>query len=91
MTEFAKHCLENHSSEIIKMFDANTANYWMDENEDTIGRVYNLNSKDACLGTTGQYYCGANIEVCNIDGCCNGSCGPNDGCNCRACMVLDIT
>lgn len=42
----------------------------------------------AKLGETGKYYCGGRLDfVCN---CCNGSCGPDNGCNCSGCMELDI-
>lgn len=41
----------------------------------------------ACLGSTSKYYCGKDIGFkC---GCCNG-CGPTDGDNCVACMILDV-
>jgi len=39
-------------------------------------------------GITGKFYCsGALGGRCN---CCNGYCGPTDGCNCLACMREDI-
>ncbi|XP_033111225.1 E3 ubiquitin-protein ligase HERC2-like [Anneissia japonica] len=37
-------------------------------------------------GETGKYYCGLRILTCS---CCNGSCGPNNGCNCVPCQKLD--
>ena len=40
------------------------------------------------LGSTGKYYCGQALDVrCT---CCNGLCGPTNGCNCSSCMELDI-
>ena len=37
-------------------------------------------------GLTGKYYCGRKILSCS---CCNGHCGPNNGCNCLSCQKLD--
>ncbi len=42
----------------------------------------------ARIGETGKYYCGKPMESkCE---CCDGNCGPNNGCNCGACMKLDV-
>ena len=38
------------------------------------------------LGDTGKYYCGMKLLSCN---CCDGHCGPNNGCNCGPCAQLD--
>ncbi|XP_021378315.1 E3 ubiquitin-protein ligase HERC2-like isoform X2 [Mizuhopecten yessoensis] len=37
-------------------------------------------------GETGKYYCGMWGLTCR---CCNGHCGPNNGCNCTPCQQLD--
>lgn len=37
-------------------------------------------------GESGHYYCGRNILTCS---CCDGNCGPNNGCNCQSCQKLD--
>ena len=37
-------------------------------------------------GETGKFYCGRRILKCT---CCNGHCGPNNGCNCEPCQKLD--
>lgn len=37
-------------------------------------------------GDTGKYYCGMKLLSCN---CCDGHCGPNNGCNCGPCAQLD--
>ncbi|KAK3100706.1 hypothetical protein FSP39_024049, partial [Pinctada imbricata] len=37
-------------------------------------------------GETGKYYCGMRVLSC---GCCDGHCGPNNGCNCPPCQKLD--
>ncbi|KAK7097783.1 E3 ubiquitin-protein ligase HERC2-like isoform X3 [Littorina saxatilis] len=40
----------------------------------------------ASKGSTGQYYCNMKVLTCQ---CCDGSCGPNNGCNCPPCQQLD--
>lgn len=42
----------------------------------------------AKLGSTGKYYCANALDVRCM--CCNGYCGPSNGCNCSHCMLLDI-
>ena len=49
--------------------------------------VYNLDNVAAKRGTTGKFYCGRKLVKCF---CCNGYCGPTNGCNCSACRWLDI-
>ena len=39
------------------------------------------------IGTTGKYYCGQRLLDCR---CCDGQCGPTNGCNCADCMQLDV-
>ena len=56
-------------------------------------KLYNIRSDfsehSLCsiLGETGKYYCGRRLISCQ---CCDGVCGPNDGCNCTSCSQLDI-
>ena len=40
-----------------------------------------------CSPDNGKFYCGERVLECN---CCDGVCGPNGGCNCADCMVLDM-
>lgn len=37
-------------------------------------------------GETGKYYCGMKVLTCS---CCDGHCGPDNGCNCLPCQKLD--
>lgn len=37
-------------------------------------------------GETGKYYCGMKVLSCS---CCDGHCGPNNGCSCLHCQKLD--
>jgi hypothetical protein len=44
----------------------------------------NSNNRLARIGETGKYYCGGKVgKKCK---CCDGNCGPTNGCNCTACM-----
>jgi hypothetical protein len=59
--------------------------------ETTISIDAKTNSKGyvARIGETGKYYCGKDLDRVDCR-CCNGSCGPTNGCNCSACMQLDL-
>ena len=59
------------------------------QNMDRIATARNDNGHTARLGRTGKYYCGKRLDVAYCR-CCNGYCGPNAGCNCSACMKLDV-
>ncbi|CAF3927391.1 unnamed protein product [Rotaria sp. Silwood1] len=54
-------------------------------------RVDNVNKygRAATIGLSGKYYCGGYLDYMHCR-CCDGRCGPNNGCNCSACMELDI-
>lgn len=41
------------------------------------------------LGSTGKYYCGKRLDGAKC-GCCDGGCGPTNGCNCSPCMKVDV-
>jgi hypothetical protein len=81
---FLKHVAEQHSKEVIAYFS--TPQQEMPKSapiRDCIGKIGN-----ARIGASGKYYCGQRLNVnCS---CCNGLCGPGDGCNCQSCMLLDI-
>ena len=56
--------------------------------EDPVARKQNSSGRWARLGETGKYYCVGSLETpCD---CCDGDCGPGNGCNCRSCMELDV-
>eukprot|EP01102_Stenamoeba_stenopodia_P009917 TRINITY_DN2947_c0_g1_i1.p1 TRINITY_DN2947_c0_g1~~TRINITY_DN2947_c0_g1_i1.p1 ORF type:complete len:275 (+),score=28.26 TRINITY_DN2947_c0_g1_i1:375-1199(+) len=49
--------------------------------------VINGDGIPARKGTSGKFYCGRRgVLTCY---CCNGTCGPTNGCNCHSCRVLD--
>ena len=40
------------------------------------------------ISTNGKYYCGGSLGTyCS---CCDGNCGPDNGCNCLSCMRMDV-
>jgi hypothetical protein len=59
------------------------------ENDLDVNDVITNNlGKVAKKGISKKYYCGGSLfSDCE---CCDGHCGKNDGCNCWACMILDI-
>ncbi|CAG5129600.1 unnamed protein product, partial [Candidula unifasciata] len=52
--------------------------------EDTT--IYNSAGALAKKGDTGKFYCGMKVLSC---ACCDGHCGPTNGCNCPGCQQLD--
>lgn len=48
----------------------------------------NRNGDRVWVGSTGKYYCGRRVLNCR---CCDGHCGPTNGCNCPDCMQLDVS
>lgn len=57
--------------------------------DDVIGDRENSKGFVAKIGSSGKYYCGQALDVVECK-CCNGECGPESGCNCSACMKLDL-
>lgn len=55
---------------------------------DIIERTSNHLGNHARIGATGKYYC--NKEQSPPCDCCDSKCGPHTGCNCAACMRLDV-
>jgi len=95
-----KHINETHMKDMILFFDCNLSSpkpttQEKDKNNNIANefpllKTYmNTKGKLSRLGLTGKYYCGGkteNPELCD----CDGNCGPENGCNCTACMELDI-
>ena len=59
-----------------------------DDEIDPILTRINSRGYTARLGKTGKYYC--THELRSKCFCCNGHCGPTNGCNCYSCMELDV-
>ncbi|XP_013391120.1 E3 ubiquitin-protein ligase SINA-like 4 [Lingula anatina] len=87
---FVAHLSETHTSALIdqaeKLFETPGQNI---ESLDRVARTTNSNGDAARLGETGKYYCSQPLNgSCS---CCNGFCGPTNGCNCTPCMKLDVS
>ena len=81
---FMRHVTEQHSKEVIAYFSAQESRPQPYQPvRDCIERKGN-----ARIGANGKYYCGQRLN--GSCGCCNGYCGPSDGCNCQSCMQLDV-
>ncbi|XP_059157195.1 E3 ubiquitin-protein ligase HERC2-like isoform X2 [Physella acuta] len=48
--------------------------------------IFNSAGALAKKGETGKFYCGMKVLSCS---CCDGHCGPKNGCNCPPCQQLD--
>lgn len=96
--EFIKHILSLHETSILEnmcktsiskkaskgKFDSPLAKMRL-----LVG-VMNSQNNLARPGSTGKFYCGKKLDKMKCK-CCNGNCGPTNGCNCSMCMQLDIT
>jgi hypothetical protein len=89
---FLEHLATIHMEVLLKKMDV----LFLEEKEakvairerSIIGAQIGSNGREARLGETGKYYCGGRLEEhCS---CCDGSCGPGNGCNCMSCMKLDV-
>ncbi|UJR38104.1 hypothetical protein I4U23_030784 [Adineta vaga] len=56
---------------------------------DRIEGTRNTFGRYARLGSNGKFYCGGALDGARCS-CCNGYCGVTNGCNCSACMLLDV-
>lgn len=57
--------------------------------DDRIEETRNIFGRGARLGSTGKFYCTGRLDGFRCS-CCNGQCGPTNGCNCSGCMLLDV-
>ncbi|XP_055344526.1 uncharacterized protein LOC129592499 [Paramacrobiotus metropolitanus] len=86
---FIDHIAGSHSDQLLK----NAVALFMrspveGEDGDRIRIRDNPDGNVARQGASGKYYCGKALNGnCR---CCDGFCGPDNGCNCQACMKLDI-
>lgn len=90
LNKFEDHIFTEHLKEALYRFDADSMKKerqsWV-QKSDRIAKAGNAHGDFARVGESGKFYCGNSIEACNK--CCDGHCGPNNGCNCRACMFID--
>lgn len=93
--EFFAHLIQNHKKEVLLSFDKDAkAKLQSSVNTSSVLKAkenqlpLEAQAQKARIGSSGKYYCGGRLETnCS---CCNGHCGPDNGCNCRLCMALDI-
>lgn len=90
--ELAEHVLGAHPEELMKLISAQEVDInpirEVIGDRNIIATKKNHIGRDARIGESGKYYCGGNL---NFDcSCCNGHCGPTNGCNCIWCMKLDL-
>jgi hypothetical protein len=57
--------------------------------DDRLETARNKFNRKARLGSSGKFYCGGELDGARCF-CCNGRCGPSNGCNCSGCMLLDV-
>ena len=57
--------------------------------DDRLERTRNKFNRYARLGSSGKFYCGGRLDGPRCV-CCDGGCGPSNGCNCSGCMLLDV-
>ncbi len=104
--DFLAHIFSQHDGVVLDRFDrskykpqepvaeaaapaVNLANeYKFKKGLNLCAGVMNSAGHLARLGSTGKFYCGEHVD--GKCGCCDGTCGPTNGCNCVACMRLDI-
>ncbi|CAF0926062.1 unnamed protein product [Rotaria sordida] len=58
--------------------------------DDRLERTLNSQGQYAHLGSTGKFYCGSTLDGPQCS-CCNGICGPTNGCNCSALVFTDLS
>ncbi len=81
-TLLAEKAVEERKEKLFKL----SFEYSMDF--DRINPKINEDNRTARIGYSGKYYCGGPLGVQCL--CCGNECGPTNGCNCAACMKLDI-
>lgn len=95
--EFLEHIRLDHAQDLLSAFAKDLPSNEIKESKsvnDLIAFKKNRAGREAKLGESGKYYCRGRLNgPCHNNGwsgCCDGYCGPTNGCNCRACMELDI-
>lgn len=74
-----------HADAIVK----NSHMILIQPDNDLIGIKINAAGRKSRIGITGKYYCNGALGEFKCT-CCDGTCGPKNGCNCKHCMALDI-
>jgi hypothetical protein len=88
--DFIQHITSQHQHILAKYFDKKAKTEVTEKYPklDIFSAKINSAGNSAYRGDTGRFFCGKKSDVrCNG---CDGNCGPNNGCNCSACLRLDI-
>ena len=90
---YLEHLFKEHDNIIVEnarfCFNMEGATTTSQQQTDVIAIMRNSAGRDSRLGETGKYYCTGRLGKYDCS-CCDGSCGPSNGCNCQPCMKLDI-
>ncbi|XP_047126381.1 E3 ubiquitin-protein ligase NRDP1 [Hydra vulgaris] len=88
------HLLTSHSDSVIKILEehySTSSSNEISNSKSFISTKINSKGRQARLGATGKYYCSGKLDLASKCQCCDGNCGPDNGCNCTSCMALDIS
>eukprot|EP00794_Sanderia_malayensis_P009744 gene9744-10740_t len=94
-SDFVAHLAADHKANLVKNAEKifqqqQDINMQQQPNKRGLfGIKKNGNGRICRLGETGKYYCGGSLGDAGCP-CCCGSCGPTNGCNCSACMKMDV-
>lgn len=86
--KFLSHLFENHKDIVLKNYNRLFSIQPQAVFEDPVITKQNASGRTARLGSSSKYYCGGSLNQRCV--CCNGYCGPTNGCNCVDCMKLDV-
>jgi len=91
--DFAMHLAMQHEDNLLQhaddIFRPSSGPASISKYDDRIGTKRNERGAACRLGSTGKFYCGQGLDAVRCS-CCDGHCGPTNGCNCSFCMKLDI-
>ena len=96
--DLMNHLVSCHGDCLMKILDeyyskssSNKEDKELNYTNDFIATKVNSTGRQARLGATGKYYCSGKLDLSPKCICCDGACGPTNGCNCSSCMALDIS
>lgn len=83
--EFKDHIISSHMDYMVNTLSSNVSD--MQIQTKTFDYFTNSNGDKLYLGSNDIYYCGKRLGF--ICGCCDGNCGPSNGCCCNSCMKFN--
>jgi len=91
--DYYGHILEKHQQKVLKILEKNFKEQKQGPLKkakpfvDPTAGLKNSKGVIAHYGETGKLYCGNKMDERCL--CCDGGCGPDNGCNCESCMELE--